>query len=205
MRIVTFYNNKYYKNIAARLMQTGKALGYDIIPKHVSCSRWETAVSMKPGVLLAEYSKSKTEPLLYLDADIFLQRPLEELFDIVSASDISVRFRNDPNCEPYNLGVIGFGVKNYALVVKFLNAWALKMKTLAQFKQSVDQNPFCDILPAFPQLILTDITRKFNFLPADGATHNKSDAAIWHYKASRDLENETSRQWRKLFCKKEIT
>lgn len=204
MRIITFYNSQYYKNLAIKLIVTGKTLGYNIEAKEVKCSGWKTAVGMKPGMLLAEYAKSKKEPLLYLDADIFLQKPLDKLFQIIEANDISVRRRYDGNTEPFNLGVMGFGVKNYAYIVKFLNSWALKLRNVVRYTQSVDQQPFTELLPVFPKLKIQDITLKYNFLPSDEKNNDRFDAAIFHYKASRDQTNESSRKWRKHFTSNRI-
>lgn len=200
INIITFYSDKNYKQLAINLKHSGKKFGYHIYSTPVNNFRnWAKAVSEKPRLIHKYYNKFGS-PLLYLDADCEIIKPLHELVSLIKANDLCVRERN--LSDRYNLGVMGFGCNGKRLR-PFLHDWASLTKLSMGASQTVDQKPFSHILhEKHTHLKVHNIGPYYNFLPADHLQFNKEEAVILHHKESKT--NPLAKAWREQYFRKDV-
>jgi hypothetical protein len=197
INIITFFSNDDYCCLAKKLVCSGKKFGYDIYAVPIiDYKHWAKSVCDKPRIIQKYYNKLGS-PLLYLDADCEIVKPLHELVQIIKQNDICVRERNLK--DRYNLGVMGFGT-NQKLLRQFLHQWTNATKASLGNSQTVDQKPFSDLVhKKYRQLKVHNLGPYYNFLPADHLDFEKEKAYILHHKESKT--NPLARAWRNQYYK----
>lgn len=186
MRILTYYTESYKEQVL-RLIRSAEVYRYKVKAIKIDEQRsWGYKVLIKPQLILDEYQKFGGN-FLYLDADTELLQSLDKL--CTKDHHILVRERNLE--DKYNLGVIYFGEDQS--IKQFLENWVELTKQKFSNTKSVDQQPFVEAIQLYPDVKVGQLPYQYNFLPADLAQHDKSEAIIYHYKASR--ENSDYKKW----------
>lgn len=193
LNIVTFFAGEKYKTLAENLIVSGKNFGYHVHAFHMNNPHnWGKAVCEKPRLIYKYYTKLGP-PLLYIDADCLIMKPLFDLADIIRSNPLTIRERN-LECR-FNAGIMGFGT--HYLMAPLLKRWYMLTKERLGASHTVDQKPLEIMLSVEPyksKIKVFDLPIKYNFLPADVLEHNKDDAVILHLKESKD--NALARKWR---------
>jgi SAM-dependent methyltransferase len=197
--IITFYSNDEYKVLAERLAESGKKFGHYVnIIKIKDEKQWGSAVCKKPLLINERYCKFGS-PLLYLDADCEIIKPLDKLIQLIKENDICIRERNLK--DRFNLGVMGFGTNESKLKPLLLEWHRLTHKSFG-IHQTVDQKPLASLLAgAHKKVKVHKLHPYYNFLPADHLDYNKDKAVILHHKESKT--NDLARAWRNKLKREE--
>lgn len=200
--IITFYNNDEYRQLAEKLVESGKKFGHHVIAKELkNWKHWAKSVREKPKLIHKQYIKFGP-PFLYLDADCEIIKPIDELTQLIKNNDICIRERNLG--DQFQAGVMGFGNRNQELMISFLSEWTHLTGKMYGSTQTIDQKPFADLLRSdkYKKLKVCKIPPKFNFLPADSLEYDKNKAVILHHKFSKNYG--LARAWRNEFRGQEI-
>lgn len=197
--IITFYSNDDYKQLAIKLQESGKKFGHYInILQIKNEKQWGSAICKKPQLINKRYNKFGA-PLLYLDADCEIIKPLDDLIYLINKNDLCIRERN--LIDKYNLGVMGFGT-NRAKLRPFLLEWEKLTNRTFGTTQTVDQKPFESLIRnKYTKLKIHNLPPYYNFLPADDLDYNREKAVIYHNKESKT--NLLARAWRNKINKQE--
>lgn len=199
MKIITFITNARYIDYANNLIKSGRQFGYKIeliTSKTLNPHSWSEAILEKVKVINQCYQNN--QPLVYLDADCLIQKPLDEFHFWLNNHNLLIRYRKD-HVNPYQCGVMGFspGMNN------FLATWLKRTKKQFGEHKTVDQEILCDLLQndgPFSKISIKDIGPYYNFTEHDAIELNKSKAHILHLKASKF--NDHARAWFKKWMKK---
>lgn len=197
--IITFYSNDDYKQLAIKLQESGKKFGHYVNILQIKDEKqWGSAICRKPLLINERYCKHGS-PLLYLDADCEIVKPLDDLIYLIKKNDICIRERNLK--DKYNLGVMGFGINKDKLKPFLLEWHRLTTKTFGT-NQTVDQKPFEALIRnKYTELKVHSLSPYYNFLPADDLDYNRDKAVIYHNKESKT--NLLARAWRNKINKQE--
>lgn len=197
--IITFYSNDEYKILAEKLQESGKKFGHYVNILEVKNEKqWGSAICKKPQLINKRYNKFGS-PLLYLDADCEIVKPLDDLIYLINKNDLCIRERNLK--DKYNLGVMGFGINKNKLK-PFLLEWERLTNRTFGTTQTVDQKPFESLIRnKYTKLKVHSLPPYYNFLPADDLEYNRDKAVIHHNKESKT--NLLARAWRNKINRQE--
>ncbi len=189
MKIITFYSDNLYLQAAKELQLSASKFNYHVqIVKLNDSGSWGVNLLRRTKAIEHYLQKYKC-PILFLDADTLIKRPLDKLFKIINGNDLSIRVRTIGN--KFNNGVMGFRYNKRVLAG--INSWVnLTRRTLGQ-NTTVDQLSLIDIATRF-RFKVANIGPKFNLLPSD-VELNREDAYIIHYKLGKT--HGKARAWRK--------
>ncbi len=194
INIFTFFAGERYKQLVLDLDNSARKHGYHIRSIQIKDQHnWGKCVCEKPRLIYKYYTKIGP-PLLYLDADTLIVKPLFELAEMLRNYPLVARERNLG--DRFNLGVMGFG--KHCLLAPLLKRWYMSTRDKLGYNHTVDQKPFEHLLLRQPykSLQVGNLPITYNFLPADevDSGFKKEDAHILHLKESKT--NELARAWR---------
>jgi hypothetical protein len=194
MRIVTLFSDKIYQQHAENLAKSAKKFGEEVHLNYFKLNSWPDISTAKVRLLLMEYRKHGG-PLLYLDADCELIKPLGGFHQKIENHDLSIRCRY--LIDRYNAGVIGLGT-NRQVVIPFLERFLALCNSNAKNHPTLEQKVLETVVDTNkPRLKIYDIPYKYNFVPGDDAEYDPECAIIMHHKMSRT--NSKIIAWRKTF------
>jgi hypothetical protein len=205
MILTSFHTNEFYYNVYQKYLKQGikrhKYFVHLYENRVVYGEQYLKALELKPHYIIQTYTlyKEKKEPLLYLDVDCEILRPLNNLEKLISEVDIA--YRRYPSGH-INCAVLGFSYNNFDKVLLFLYEWHHLTLNHGKEFSTVDQPNFEKLVKENKYgLKFLELEAIYNVISHD-KEQTQIDCVIYHRKVAREFYNTHARVWRKKFLEK---
>ena len=178
-----------YAEEAEELRDGAAKLGYRVEPIEIADQGdWRHNICKKPRAIFDRMTRHDG-PVLVLDADCRVLRPLDELFVLGRGVDVMIKHREHYAFSAlFNVGVIYFAATRNARMLA--QTWAERTERHGIFHRFPDQATFSEaMLDGQHRLRFRPLPRKFHVEPRDADQVPEEERCIFHYKSSRAQRN----------------
>lgn len=188
-------------NSSERRVAPMRAVHPRLIVEHVERpyvpEQWRSLMCCARTVPLLHVLREYREPTVYLDSDILVVRPLDELFALLETCDLSVRLRPQVvvagaggtlDAGKFNSGVIA--VRPSAVGLEFAAEYDRRVRAWIEAGRPAGYvDPQCGVFTAVDQeflyLVYEEFKRRLAFVPLPNAFNDsrlRPSSALWHGK-----------------------
>ena len=176
-----------YAAEARELAESAARFGYRVEAIEVADQGdWWRNVGIKPSVILEAF-RSHHGPLLSLDADCRILRPLDEMLALLDDADVAVKYR-PTYCFSALFNAAVLLLKKTPATLSLVETWAERGKRYAYLHRFAEQSSFAEgILFNQQELRFCDLPGKFHVDPRESNERPSADSVIFHRKTSRSV------------------
>lgn len=187
--VAPFTEGTPYAEEAEELRAGAARLGYRVEPIEVpDQGDWRRNICLKPRAIFDRFARHDG-PLLVLDADCRVLRPLDGLLALAESVDVMIKLR--PRCAftaLFNVGVIFFADTRRARMLA--QTWAERTERHGIFHRFPDQATFSEaMLDAQRHVRFRPLPLPMHVEPRDADKVPEDQRIIYHYKSSRAQRN----------------
>jgi hypothetical protein len=174
-----------YAEEARELRASAAALGYEVLAIEAPDEGdWWRNTANKPGYIL-QAMQQHDGPILSLDADCRILKPLDEMLRLLDDADVAVKYRQG-SCFSALFNAAVLLMRKTPATLAMVETWANQGSQFGSLHRFVEQGAFAEgVLMNQHRLRLCPLPEKFHTMhPVDAATL-PPEAVIIHLKASR--------------------
>lgn len=178
-----------YADEAEELRQSAAAFGLRVEPIEVpDQGDWRHNICQKPRAIY-QRMLDHDGPVLVLDADCRVLRPLDGLLDLARTADVMIKHRPGYSFTAlFNVGVIFFAATRAARLLA--QTWAERTERHGIFHRFPDQATFSEaMLDAKRFVRFRELPIQYHVEPRDAEDVPPPDRFIYHHKSSRAQRN----------------
>jgi len=175
-----------YELEAQELGATARQFGYPFQAVAVpDQGNWWKNVGIKPQIVL-DLMKQHDGPLLALDADCRILRPLDEMLALLDRADVAVKCRPD-SCFSALFNAAVLLLRRTPATLALVETWAQRGQQYAYLHRFAEQGAFSEAVMLVQNVIrLVPLEERFHaFAPFDDPETAPPDCVIFHRKSSR--------------------
>lgn len=187
--VAPFTSGTPYAEEVRELAAGAAPLGYRVEPIEIpDQGHWLLNVCVKPKYIWDVF-RQHSGPMLILDADCRILKPLDELLALADEVDVAIKYRRGFSFTAlFNVGVILLGAT--PLARRLVESWAVRTERYGLFHRFPDQATFTEaILDLQRELRFRALPLKFHVEPRDVDKIAEPERVIFHHKSSRAQRN----------------
>lgn len=187
--VAPYTRGTVYADEARELAESAARLGYRVEPLEMpDRGHWVLNVSIKPRCLYEAFRRHQG-PMLVLDADCRILRPLDELVALLDRCELAIKYRPGYCFSGmFNVGVMLLAQTPVTLAL--VERWAELTEVWGIYHRFPDQATFTEALLAVQhQIRFRPLPLKFHVEPRDVEQVAEAERVIFHHKSSRVQRN----------------